>query len=138
MAFLVRPPRGREGSACQHLLAVPGSPANDESLVAVTERPYRFLGATAWREGTDARGRPLWQFRLKVLRTERRHGIGHALVQALIQNARQQNVGFLRADVVLQSEPEAAAFLTRLGFSHVDRRREFEGDIELSLRTAER
>lgn len=72
--------------------------------------------------------------RLRVVRTERSRGVGSALLAAALDDARRSRVACVHARADAETEPDAARFLARRGFSHTFRLVTVEGDVD-ALRT---
>ncbi len=117
-----------EAAACLALLPeAAGAPV--ELLVA--KRAHAVVGAAAvwWRNDSDPAGFPL---SIHVLPPERRRGIGRRLLDAAIDLALDDALGFWSRAAALDGAPDAA-FLVACGFQPRRREHHFEAAIDALL-----
>ena len=129
--IVVRPPRGAESAACRALLPTTYRDGVG-ALVAVAELPYRLLGAASHAEARGRDGAIDWNVALRVVKPERRRGVGTRLVRALAGAAALRSASALRAEAEASEHPEAGPFLTAAGFVHRERRLHFEADLAVT------
>jgi GNAT superfamily N-acetyltransferase len=101
-----------------------------ELLVAVQPAPPHIVGVLSYRRLVHA----LASLRLRVVRTERRRGIGGALLSAALDEARRIGARTVFAKVDPAADGDGAPFLGRHGFAHTLRLTTVEGDIDDLLR----
>lgn len=127
-ALTIRRARDVEGPACRMLLRGPDRERGRwELLVAVQATAPQIAGALAFHRLPTAFG----SLRLRVVRTERRRGIGTALLGAALDDARRSRVASVHAKADAHEDPDAAPFLGRHGFAHAASLVTVEGDIEV-------
>ncbi len=126
---VVRPPRGAEAAACRALLPWPFEAGTPEALVAVVDSPYRLLGAATRAEYAGRDGAIGWDVALRVVKPERRRGVGTRLVGALAEEAAARSVATLRVKAEPSEHPEAEPFLLAAGFARRERRFHFEAEL---------
>jgi GNAT superfamily N-acetyltransferase len=126
---VVRPPRGAELAACRALLPGSFAAGMPEARVAVVESPYRLLGAATLAEYAGRDGAIGWDVALRVVKPERRQGVGTRLVEALAEAAASRSVSALRVRAEPSEHPEAGPFLLAAGFARRERRFHFEADL---------
>ena len=128
VAVEIRAPHQAEWPACRMLLPRAfESPRAPEVLLAFDEN--RITGGVAWR----SRGDLLGIFDLRVVRTERRKGIGACLLRNLCERAAAG--GQRSASIFIDSlaNPDASPFLTANGFERKNRLFVVEADTRVML-----
>jgi GNAT superfamily N-acetyltransferase len=98
----------------------------------------RPLGAAAFVPRLRDLTHPGFRCALRVLPAFRRQGIGHALLQALAEEARRWNVPRLHAWRPVDEASEEAAALQALGFARLSTMHHFIGTVDRALPAAER
>ncbi|MEO6435106.1 MAG: GNAT family N-acetyltransferase [Tepidisphaeraceae bacterium] len=130
---MVRRPHPAEKRACRMLLPR-ATEAGQRSLllVAAAGEPQRVIGAAAL--GIDRqRDDRLWLVDLHVIEPLRRRGVGRALLNRVIEEAKTRGVTSLRAwDWAAPDSPSVHA-LTRLGFTICQRKHDHEVDLREAL-----
>jgi GNAT superfamily N-acetyltransferase len=118
----IRAPRGRELRACRMLLPEAFRPDIPFAFLLADGGPTRdVVGAVAYAPVVRRAGDRALRFDLRVPRPDRRRGIGRALLDALIVQARQWGVATLVTQHQLLNEPESSAFLRSRGFVAFER-----------------
>src|SRR5262245_8613552 len=74
---------------------------------------------------------PFAALRVRVVRTERRRGVGAALLLAALDNARRSGVDFVFAKADSIADPDAMPFLVRHGFIHASRLFTMDGGFDV-------
>src|SRR5688500_13483031 len=106
---LIRPPTAAERRACRMLLpAATKSGQKARLFVAVHGEPQRVVGAAAL--GLDGRGDAYrgWQADVRVIAPFRRRGIGRALIDHVVAQARAHGVAALHAWEWVEPDSEPA------------------------------
>jgi GNAT superfamily N-acetyltransferase len=104
-AFLASVERLIEDPGTEYLL---GTPDDDSPPAGVLQLRYRF---SVWTAADDC-----WLEDLFVVESQRRGGLGEALVATAIERARARGCGRIELDVS-QQNPAAWALYERMGFS---------------------
>jgi GNAT superfamily N-acetyltransferase len=100
-----------------------------EARVAVVESPYRLLGAATRAEYAGRDGAIGWDVALRVVKPERRRGVGTRLLAALTEEAASRSISALRVRAEPSEHSEAEPFLLPAGFVRRERRFHFEADL---------
>jgi GNAT superfamily N-acetyltransferase len=127
----IRAPRQEEYGVCRMLL--PPDPLREftpEQLIAVQDQEPFVVGAASYGLSNNL----VHNIRMRVIRTHRRRGIGSCLTAHLEALARQRNAEALLGTSDAVSEPEAAAFLTSLGFTAAGHTKTVQAEIEPAAR----
>ena len=96
-----------------------------ECLLAVSDKPRRFVGALSFHRGD----RSVYGMRLRVVGGHRRQGIGTKLIRTLIEESRRLGDLSIAGPVDAIGQPQASLFLCAHGFERVSRATRVEADI---------
>ena len=126
--IIVTLPPETEAAACLALLP---EAVNSPVELLIAKRGYAVVGAAAiwWRNDSDPAGFPL---AIHVLAPERRRGIGRWLLEAAIDLALDDALGFWSRSAAMDGAPDAA-FLAACGFQPRRREHHFEAAIDALL-----
>jgi GNAT superfamily N-acetyltransferase len=134
--FSIRPPTEAERRACRMLLPRASSSGQRcRFFVAVVGEPARVVGAAAIGMDRRVETRGAWQVDLRVIVPYRRRGIGRALVERVVGQARRHGVGALHAWDWVEPAGDTARAWAALGFAPAQRKLEYETNLAFSLPT---
>ena len=129
-ATLIRPPTAAERRACRMLLPrATGSGQRSRLCVAVEGENPRVVGAVAIGMDRRVETRRAWQVDVRVIAPCRGRGIGRALVEHAVAQARAHGVPALNGWEWVEPESERARAWAKFGFSPAQRKLEYEADI---------
>jgi N-acetylglutamate synthase-like GNAT family acetyltransferase len=97
--------------------------------VAVEGKPQRVVGAVALGMDRRIETRRAWQVDVRVIAPCRGRGVGRALVEDAVAQARAHGLAALNAWEWVEPEGEAARAWAKLGFMPAQRKVEYEADI---------
>ena len=127
---VIRLPNPVERRACRMLLTRATGPDRRSRLyVAVEGEPQRVVGAVAVGMDRRVETRRAWQVDVRVIAPCRGRGIGRALVEHAVAQARAHGVAALNGWEWVEPESETARAWRKLGFSPAQRKLEYEADI---------
>ena len=134
--FSIRPPTEAERRACRMLLPRASSSGQRcRFFVAAAGAPQRVVGAAAIGMDRRVETRGAWQVDLRVIVPLRRRGIGRALVEHVVAQARRHDVSALHAWDWVEPDSDAARAWAAMGFSPAQRKLEWEADIAAASAT---